>query len=151
MNPARRFDAGRLAPAAAAAALFLTGCGSKGLVPVEGQVRFAGGDPPAAGYLFFVPREMSTNQRSDRDGPLPGTAIFRGDGRFRATTFHDGDGLRPGTYEVRIECSTAAPQPPTAKTHDAPGRSSVPAAFHPPDLVVPAAGPRPVRYDLDVR
>jgi len=69
----------------------------------------------------------------------------------RATTFTEGDGLRPGTYEVRIECAAAPARPLDAKTHDLPAKELVPAAFQPPDLVVPPSGPRPVRYDLDVR
>lgn len=129
----------------------LAGCSnSKGLVPVEGRVRFSGGQPPVAGMLFFVPREMSTNLARDRTGPLPGTGLFLTDGSFQAGTFVLGDGLRPGTYEVRIEC--AAEEAATGvDPHHAPRQSYVPEAFRPPDLVVPASGPRPVRYDLDVR
>ena len=127
------------------------GCGSKGLVPVEGRVRFGGGNPPGPGYLYFVPREMSKNLRQDPTGPLPGTALFMQAGYFRATTFTDGDGLRPGTYEVRVECTAAPKKPLDLKTHDAALPDLVPQAFQPPDLVVPASGPRPVRYDLDVR
>lgn len=130
----------------------LTGCsGSKGLVPVEGRVTFGGSDPPGAGYLFFVPREMSKNRRQDREGSLPGTALFAPDGNFRATTFTDGDGLRAGSYEVRIECAAAPSKPLDAKSHDLAAKELVPAGFQPPDLVVPPSGPRPVRYDLDVR
>ncbi len=122
------------------------GCGgSKGLVPVEGRVTFSGKQPPAAGYLYFVPREMSVNDRQDRVGSQPGTALFLQDGRFRAGTFTPGDGLRPGTYEVRLECSVA-----TSKPHDLRPQSLVPLAFRPPDLVVPSTGRRPVRYDVDV-
>ena len=137
---------------AAALAVTATGCGSKGLVPVEGRVTFAGGQPPGPGHLFFVPREMSLDATRDRGGPLPGTAVFLGDGGFRAGTFTQGDGLRPGTYEVRLDCS-AGPERAEVDpaSHDAPARQLVPAAFQPPDLVVPRGGPRPVRYDLDVR
>jgi hypothetical protein len=135
----------------AAALVGATGCGSKGLVPVEGRVRFGGKSPPGPGYLFFVPREMSKNLKQDRTGALPGTALFMRDGGFRATTFTDGDGLRPGAYEVRVECSAAPTKPVDLTTHDAAARDLVPQAFQPPDLVVPASGPRPVRYDLDVR
>ena len=138
--------------AAALLAVSLAGCGgSKGLVPVEGQVTFGGGNPPGAGYLFFVPREMSTNLKKDREGSLPGTALFKADGSFRATTFTEGDGLRAGSYEVRIECAAAPSKPLDPKTHDLPAKELVPAGFQPPDLVVPPNGPRPVRYDLDVR
>lgn len=138
--------------AALLAALGAAGCGSKGLVPVEGRVTFAGATPPARGHLFFVPREMSVDRKRDREGSLPGTALCAADGTFKASTFAEGDGLRPGTYEVRLECAAG---PPAAKldvsTHDAPVKTAVPSGFAPPDLVVPPSGPRPVRYDLDVR
>ena len=138
----------RYLPLVAAAVLAApTGCGrSKGLVPVEGRVSFAGKQPPTSGYLYFVPREMSVNERQDRVGSLPGTALFLQDGLFRAGTFTPGDGLRPGTYEVRLECSAA-----TSTAHHARPSSLVPSNFTPPDLVVPDSGPRPVRYNLDVR
>lgn len=123
------------------------GCGqSKGLVPVEGRVTFSGKQPPASGYLYFVPREISVDERQDRVGPLPGAALFLQDGLFRAGTFTPGDGLRPGIYEVRLDCS-ATP----SIAHDALSASLVPRDFTPPDLVVPAKGPRPVRYGLNVR
>jgi hypothetical protein len=128
------------------------GCNSKGLVPVEGRVTFAGKEPQTVGYLYFVPREMSTDKLQDRTGPLPGSAAFGTDGFFRGTTFTDGDGIRPGTYEVRMECEgrPAANLDPD-KAHNAPVKSLVPRGFTPPDLVVPTSGPRPVRYDLDVK
>lgn len=133
-------------------AMVAAGCGSKGLVPVEGRVTFAGGQPPGPGHLFFVPREMSLDAKRDRGSPLPGTAVFLGDGGFRAGTFTQGDGLRPGTYEVRLDCSASpAGSAVDQKSHDAPPRQLVPPEFRPPDLVVPRRGPRPVRYDLDVR
>lgn len=132
---------------AAAVLAATTGCGgAKGLVPVEGRVTFSGKEPPACGYLYFVPREMSVNERHDRVGSLPGTALFLQDGLFRAGTFTPGDGLRPGSYEVRLDCSAA---PRTA--HDSRPSSLAPSDFTPPDLVVPATGPRPVHYGLDVR
>jgi hypothetical protein len=137
----------------AAAALAATaGCGnSKGLVPVEGRVTFARKQPAGPGYLYFVPRELSTNLRQDREGPLPGTALFLADGRYRAGTFMAGDGLRPGSYEVRIVCamkSTGTVDPATA--HNTVESDLVPTGFTPPDLSVPATGARPVVYDLDV-
>ena len=147
----RLFCCGWRIVAVTAALVGATGCGSKGLVPVEGRVSFGGKRPPGPGYLYFVPREMSKNLKQDRTGSLPGTALFMQDGIFRATTFKDGDGLRPGTYEVRVECTAAPKKPLDVKTHDAPTPDLVPQAFQPPDLVVPASGPRPVRYDLDVR
>lgn len=128
-----------------------TGCTSKGLVPVEGRVTFAGKEPRTVGYLYFVPREMSTDKLKDSTGPLPASGQFGTDGSYRGTTFNDGDGIRPGTYEVRVECEGRPPKNLSPEeAHDAPRPSLVPRGFKPPDLVVPASGPRPVRYDLDV-
>lgn len=131
-----------------------TGCGgSKGLVAVEGRVSFAGKQPPASGYLYFVPRAMSVNKRQDRSGSLPGTAIFLHDGKYQAGTFTPGDGLRPGTYEVRIECSTpdTRGKPSAADSHTASAPTLVPAGFVSPDLLVPPTLNRPLRFDIDVR
>lgn len=138
---------------AAAAVAATAGCGnSKGLVPVEGRVTFAGKRPAGPGYLYFVPRELSINLRQDRAGSLPGTALFLADGGFRAGTFSPGDGLRPGTYEVRIECSAAATDDAHHEpTHDAAGQTLVPAGFSPPDLIVPPTGSNRVVYDLDIK
>jgi len=144
----------RAARLLAAALLVVTavGCGSKGLVPVEGRVTFAGTTPPARSHLFFVPRGMSVDRKRDADGPLPGTALCAADGTFKASTFVEGDGLRPGTYEVRLECAVGPPAAPVdVATHDTPAKTAVPSGFAAPDLVVPPSGPRPVRYDLDVR
>lgn len=128
------------------------GCGSKGLVPVSGRVTFAGESPPGPGCIYFVPRAMTTNLKRDRSGPLPGSGLLAADGSFRAATFTEGDGLRPGTYEVRLECTTGrAPSQLDAKTHDAPVGTAVPVAFTATDLVVPASGSGSVRYDVDVR
>lgn len=141
-------------PLCAAAMLALaTGCGSsKGLVPVEGRVTFAGKQPPASGYLYFVPREMSVNERQDRSGSLPGTALFLLDGKYRAGTFTPGDGLRSGTYEVRVECAMADTRgkPSPKDSHAVSAPALVPSGFVPPDLVVPLTGSRPLRFDIDV-
>jgi hypothetical protein len=138
---------------AAVALAAAAGCGnSKGLVPVEGRVTFSGKKPSASGYLYFVPREMSVNERRDRAGSLPGTALFLMDGGFRAGTFTPGDGLRPGTYEVRIECAaTAADNADRKAAHYAASPTLVPAGVRPPDLVVPSTGGHRVVYDLDVK
>lgn len=128
------------------------GCGSsKGLVPVEGRVTFAGKQPPASGYLYFVPREMSVNERQDKTGALPGSALFNDDGAYWAGTFKPGDGLRPGTYEVRVECSSrGGDKRPSDDSHSAPALSLVPSSFMAPDLVVPPSGSPTVRFDIDV-
>lgn len=119
------------------------GCGpDRGVVPVEGRITFAGQPPPAPGYIYFTPIDMQAEETGTE--PRPGTAIFMQDGVFRATTFRDGDGLRPGAYEARIECNAA-----TGGGHG-PVRSAVPEGFAPPHVEVPASAPGPIRVEIDV-
>ena len=136
-------------PAAALMLMILlavaAGCDSRGLVPVEGRITFAGQQPPASGYVFFVPVEAPA--KGDGQGPRSGTALFMPDGAFTVTTFKDGDGLRPGTYEARVQC--ARPKPAGMAEGD--GGSAVPAGFKPPEVTVPASGSRPFRVEIDVR
>ena len=144
----------RVGPLAAGGLLVLSlGCGNpKGLVPVEGRVTFNGKQPPANGYVTFVPREMSVKPQRDKEKAMPGQALFGADGKCRAGTFTPGDGLRPGTYEVRIDCFADAGEKSSAdESHNALVRSLVPSGFMPPDVVVPPSGGRPVRFDIDVR
>jgi len=126
----------------------VAGCGdSHGLVSVRGRVTFGGGDPPVPGVLYFVPDGPPATGADTRTTPRAGSASFGTDGRFRAMTFRDGDGLRPGTYEVRVECKTA---PPNADRNPRGWRDHVPAGFVAPALEVPAKGGKGVIYDLDV-
>jgi len=119
------------------------GCdGSRGVVPVEGRITFGGNQPPAPGYLYFTPQDMQEGETGSE--PRPATAIFMHEGLFRPTTFTAGDGLRPGVYDVRVECHAAA------EGGHGPGRSAVPANYEPPPLTVPADGPRPVSVTIDV-
>lgn len=155
-----RADAGRIRPSAletwkmrlarnglgAVAVMCLgimAGCGpDRGVVPVEGQIRFAGGPPPGPGYIYFTPLDMQAEETGSE--ARPATAIFMQDGRFTATTFREGDGLRPGAYEARVECNAAT-------GGHGPVRSAVPEGFRPPRVDVPAAGQKPVWIELDVR
>jgi hypothetical protein len=131
---------------AAAAAVLLAaaiGCdSSRGVVPVAGTIRFAGKVPPASGYVYFVPLDPSTTDSDD--APRSGTALFTKDGSFEVSTFREGDGLRPGRYEARVDCSFPAEAHAAAK-------SAVPASFKPPEVTIPATGRRPVVVEIDVR
>ena len=120
-----------------------SGCGSRGLVPVEGRVTFAGKAPPAGGYVFFVPLDASTGEGGEK--PRSGTALFMEDGSFTVTTFQNGDGLRPGRYEARIQCERPG------KAAGEGGVSAVPPDFKVPEIEVPASGPAPCRVEIDVR
>lgn len=135
----------------AAALIAAAGCSERfGTVPVVGRVTVTGKPPAAAGYLFFVP-DHDGPPAADGSGPRSGSARWAADGSYAAGTFRAADGLRPGTYRVRIECTGGD----TKAGGDAEGRPPaerpvVPAGFRPPDLVVPEGSPGPVRYDLDL-
>lgn len=119
------------------------GCdSSRGVVPVAGTIRFAGKAPPARGYIYFVPLEPSATESND--SPRSGTALFQPDGSFEVTTFREGDGLRPGRYEARVDCSFPAEAHAAAK-------SAVPASFRPPEITIPPTGRRPAVVEIDVR
>lgn len=119
------------------------GCdASRGVVPVAGTIRFAGKAPPSRGYVYFVPLEPSAAESDD--APRSGTALFQPDGSFEVTTFREGDGLRPGRYEARVDCSFPAEAHAAAK-------SAVPASFKPPEITIPPTGRRPVVVEIDVR
>jgi hypothetical protein len=86
------------------------GCGSGHglpLVPVSGQITFQGGPPPAQGSITFVQTGDSGIEGLPK---RPGRAAFGTDGKYQATTFEEGDGLLPGTYEVNIMCLDPAAQ-----------------------------------------
>ena len=75
------------------------------------------------GRLFFLPTEPSPGLPR-----RPGLAKFGVDGRFRAGSFAESDGLVPGTYAVRIECWEA---PPTMES-SRPAKSCLPAIYAAP-------------------
>jgi hypothetical protein len=119
------------------------GCdSSRGVVPVAGTIRFAGKAPPNSGYVYFVPLDPSAAESDD--APRSGTALFTKDGSFEVSTFREGDGLRPGRYEARVDCSLPAEAHAAAK-------SAVPASFKPPEVTISEDGPRPVMVEIDVR
>lgn len=82
-------------------ALTLAGCGdSDGLVPVTGKVTFDGAQPPAAGFVTFMPTERVAGKAS-----RPARAVFDVDGAFAATSFKEGDGILPGKYTISVTCN----------------------------------------------
>ena len=110
--------------------LMLSGCGRDlpELVPVSGRVQFAGGPPPAAGVVHFLPLE-SAGKLSRR----PAMGSFGADGRFEVVSFNGAKGLIPGRYRVRIECLSRQPAAAPGEYEKA---SYVPADYQPPELVV---------------
>lgn len=120
--------------------LLLSGCGNADLpptIPVMGTVTVNGQSCPGPGSLRFMP--MSAAEGLPR---RPGRAEFGLDGRFKVTSFRDGDGLVPGTYKVQLECWKTPP------ADGQPGVSYLSAAFQPPDLAV-ERDQVSVNFDID--
>lgn len=89
------------------ATLAFVGCGGgdhPDTIPVRGRLTYGGGDWPKPGRIFFTPLEPAEGFPRHA-----GTAEFETDGRFRAKTWEEGDGLMPGKYRVSIECWKSPP------------------------------------------
>jgi hypothetical protein len=111
--------------------LLITGCGDSRypMTEVAGKVMFSGGPPPKAGRIAF---QLVPGSGSGELPYRPGTAAFGADGEFQVTTFEKGDGLMPGTYEVRIICIDGLP----GQTKSFDDVSFVPPNWKPENLVV---------------
>jgi hypothetical protein len=124
----------------------VVGCGSSDmpLVPVTGQVTFAGGPCPAPGRISFSPAAgASTSAR-------PAWAKFDTDGQYAATSFTEGDGLLPGRYHVTITCYNGLPDPRNPDSVN--DINLVPKDFRPDELVVEEGqGPIQVNYDVPLK
>ena len=134
----------------AAAAVIQTGCGGNpyGAVPVSGRVTVGGQKPAAECEIFFVPAPHGdTDEKAFR--PRPTVALSDLDGAFVVSSFKEGDGLLPGTYDVRVECWKTRPQESEDGKPAVKGVSIVPSGYAAPGLTV-AAGSSPVRYDIDL-
>ena len=98
---ARRIALGLLAT------LAFAGCGGgdhPDTVPVQGRLTYGGGDWPNPGIIYFTVLEPAEGFPRHA-----GTAKFDTDGRFRAKTWEEGDGLMPGKYRVSVECWKVPP------------------------------------------
>jgi hypothetical protein len=85
-----------------AVAMAVLGCSGSAVEKVKlvGVVRPTSGRLATGGSIAFVPLAAAAGK------PLrPGWAVFSRDGRFQAGSHRAGDGLVPGRYAVRIECS----------------------------------------------
>ena len=134
----------------AAAAVIQAGCGGNpyDTVPVSGRVTFDGREPAAECELYFVP-SMAQEAQPQRFRPRPAVALSSLDGAFVVSSFKEGDGLLPGTYEVRVECWKTRPKESEDGKPAVKGVSHVPAGFTPPTLTVDPAQAA-IRYDLEV-
>ena len=87
-------------------ALVFAGCSnSPRCIPVSGTVTLDDAKVPGPGFIYFTTAAAGQEGVSSR----PGTAAFDADGRYTATTFAPGDGLLPGTYNLRVDCWQTAP------------------------------------------
>ena len=79
------------------------GCSeNRGLTKVAGIITCDGKEPPATGSMRFIPEPGQTDVRG-------GAARFDKDGKFAASTWEKGDGLRPGKYKICFECWEESP------------------------------------------
>jgi len=109
----------------------LSGC-SDGpqTIPVTGNIRFAGGPPPANGTITFMPVEAKAGMPR-----RPGTGKFDPeDSTYEVTTFKPGDGLIPGRYAVNISCYTSPPS--SAKPESFVVNNAVPEDWQPEEVAV---------------
>lgn len=115
--------------------LAIVGCGDADkamVVPVSGKVTFAGGPCPKPGTITFSPTAVAEGFPR-----RPGTAAFKEDGVFVATSFTEGDGLVPGVYTASITCWNGKP------SGDDPGsfeRLNLAPADYQPEVTVDANG-----------
>jgi hypothetical protein len=107
------------------------GCGAEGesTIPVYGRITFDGGPCPAEGTIAFSP--ISVEEGVPR---RPGTAEFKQDGKFQATSFRPGDGLLPGTYRALISCWTGEPSNKDPSSYER--LNCVPRDYIPEEIVV---------------
>ena len=126
----------------AALACTAGGCGGNApaTVPVYGRALLDGHEWPKPGLLTFLPTESAPGFPK-----RPGAANFGVDGRFRAGSYSENDGLVPGTYEVRIACWEVPPVMGGRR----PAKSCLPAAYGKPQWtlkVEPGSKPIEVEY-----
>lgn len=123
--------------------LLSVGCGGNGLpmTPVSGKVTFDGGPPPAAGRITFTPSEIT-----DDLPRRPGLGRFGTDGEFVVTSFREGDGLVPGTYEVKVSCLSGLPD--VTKRDATAALSYVAPGFQPEPVIVTRGRAVEVAFDV---
>jgi hypothetical protein len=112
-------------------------------VPVSGRVTFAGGAPPAVGSITFMPHSGTSSAGLPAK---PGSAQFDAEGRFKVTSFHEGDGLLPATYGVSISCVEYGQ---SGDLSGIPVKDYVPQGFRADKLVV-KEGDDPIEVTYDV-
>lgn len=123
--------------------LTCAGCGGSDLplVPVAGTVTFAGGPCPKPGTIDFEP--VAAAEGLPR---RPGWAKFAEDGAFEVTSFQNGDGLLPGTYNIKVSCWNGQPSGDDPRSFER--LNLVPSAFHQEIVVKHDADPMELTIDV---
>ncbi len=90
-----------------ALAVLLTGCGDSNpnTVTVEGRVTLDG-QPVGEGTVTFQPLEPAEGFPR-----RPAIGTLAADGSYRLSTFEEGDGAVPGSYQVVVVAVTGGPTP----------------------------------------
>src|SRR5438105_12429595 len=120
-----RQTGGRLGFAVVAALVGgLAGCGQSGetLLPVQGQVKYAG-KPLTKGSVVFYPDAGKGNQTKQEP-----RGTIEADGRYKMVT-HPREGAPPGWYKVAV----LSTEPSDPKNPYALPRSSIPTKFGKPE------------------
>lgn len=124
-------------------AILCLGCGTDhGTIPVRGTVTFDGGPPPGPGKIMFTQIQAAPGSPT-----RPALARFGADGKYKAQTFKEDDGVFAGRYGVAVECWEIPPTPdgPAAK-------SFIPARYMRPNtsgfVITVDSGSSSVNFDI---
>lgn len=127
--------------------LLVAGCGKGGdvaVVPVSGKVTIAGAAPTQGGSMTFTVVEPAEGYPR-----RPGTAKFAADGSFVASSFKEGDGLVPGTYNAVIQYYEQQPNDDDPTSYDR--LNLVPKDYRPEVVVDKTAGSVEANFDIPAK
>lgn len=111
------------------------------MVPVSGKVTIAGTAPTKGGIITFTVIEPAEGYAR-----RPGTAKFADDGSYVATSFEEGDGLVPGTYNAVIKYYEQSPNDDDPTSYDR--LNLVPKDYRPEVVVDKAADSVEANFDV---
>lgn len=124
--------------------LLAAGCGKGGdaaVVPVSGKVTIAGAAPTKEGTITFTVVEPAEGYPR-----RPGTAKFAADGSYVATSYEEGDGLVPGTYNAVIKYYEQEPNDNDPTSYER--LNLVPKDYLPEVVVEKSAGSAEANFDI---
>ena len=127
--------------------LLAAGCGGGGdaaVVPVSGTVTVGGAVPTKGGTITFTVVEPAEGYPR-----RPGTAKFSADGSYVATSFEEGDGLVPGTYNAVIQYYEQEPSDDDPTSFER--LNLVPKDYRPEVVVDKTAGSVEASFDVPLK